>query len=91
MLTINPVKLIAKNKKHITFGENQNNNVKLNQANTSAVDNKNLTIDTFQKVNKQPKTQDNISGLKKAYKIFFTREYDKQIQEKSYIHLPYMA
>lgn len=91
MLTINPIKLNRLSKKYITFGENQNNKKNNFTSHSNVVDNKDLMTDTFQSDVAQAKETEEVSLLKKAYKIFFTRDGLKEYESKSYIHLPYTA
>lgn len=91
MLTINPIKLNKLSKKYISFGENQNDKKNSFTSHSNIVDNKGLMTDTFQSNVEEPKEEEKVSLLKKAYKIFFTRDGLKEYESKSYIHLPYMA
>ena len=98
MLTINPIKLITFNKKHISFGENQkhnNNKVGLMSLEKNQNAKINFEKDMYE-AQKADMVQTNpVKALKynfvKAYNTLCTPKRQTVKTESTYIHVPYMA
>lgn len=99
MLTISPVKFNTYNKKYISFGDSQLNNVN-SKVGVMSLDKKPNTRINFEKDIHEAQKADMVQSnpikalgynVVKAYNILCTPKRRTTQTESRYIHLPYMA
>ncbi len=99
MLTINPVRVNTYNKKYISFGESQLNNLN-SKVGVMSLDKKPNSRINFEKDLHETRKADMVQSnpikaigynIAKAYNILCTPKRRAAQTESTYIHLPYMA